>query len=520
MSGLWFILSFLSLRIMAKHCKSPPPSTWRLISCLALLATIISCCSWMGVVLHVGLSNAGHQRLRYTAQTLFNATAAPSLDDKTRQESFDMSLSETLPRERLTAFLPVSDASVGRLGETLDVLLKPGTTLQEIIILCQGGLHANVSGNLVEVLGRHVGVDHPEITVEALGWSGDQDRAFSVIDPTVLRRFVRGRTWALIMDETGLGRLDSETREMLTGSVLDAEVPYGPVGVPLDSRSVQRRWASRLFPPFVFPMGLLSDVLKGHLNWEDFWAQIALCNSQNASGLLVGRPPVERAPSLDSPDFPNPTSQEARRIMFDILLSAKADVLDLSPLLCALLGRGHTLRVLVVDTALRFSLNPIKRRSRLFTSIAGCRYVEFFTVNQYMRRTEILKMIANQGGEDGRGKIEEGGKSRRADVLLAVKEREFAGYLVEMLKGMESVLVEVPKADLRFCDWMAALELEEWKSECVLISIIEVMLMNPQIGMFLGSRSVSLQETDPIHSPASSTRSVLHYISATRSICG
>jgi hypothetical protein len=105
----------------------------------------------------------------------------------------------------------------------------------------------------------------------------------------------------------------------------------------------------------------------------------------------------------------------------------------------------------VVDTNLQFTFNGIKRKTRLITG-EGCSF-DLFTINQYMRRKEILRSI----GDDGNYAL-------ASHVVITLKSHNFAGSLIDTFRFGDNVLVEVPQQDLAYCDWMASLTLQQWKS--------------------------------------------------------
>lgn len=363
----------------------------------------------------------------------------------------------------LTGILPVSSGSLGALEQTLEPLLDPrAIALRDIILLSPSRLRSRISKVLLRVLAKHVGHDHPEISIKT--WdslaNGDPE------SPSVLRVLHPvASSWALVMDCNGLQQLDEETRGRLVGDIVDWRLPYGPKGTPLnlsDFPSVGTRpWthisrlrpvlASQLKPPFVLPLDLLSSKPLPQ-TWKGLSEQIALCNAWNASGLLLG-PYILSADSLPAAAaVVEPVADEEDILRFDILLSDSNEVQDLSPLLCGLLSRGHSIRILVIDTSLKFSFKPIKRKTRLVTGIPECD-LQFFTINQYMRRRQLLKTVGEEYSHD-----------QASHVVITLKSHSFADFLIESFWLDGNVLIELPRDDLPFCDWMASLSLQEWHS--------------------------------------------------------
>ncbi|KAF5336091.1 hypothetical protein D9611_006217 [Ephemerocybe angulata] len=395
-------------------------------------------------------------------------------------------LSEPRPllnQRLLSALLPVTKESIEQLDIILSPLLEPGTAIRGVNLLSPEPLRLAVTATLQRVLKSLVGADHPEISVKAFGSTEDGNPSLSMF--RLMDR--RSVSWALVLDHFGLQGLDKTTRSILMGGILDWRTPYGPNGTPTNSSldlppSDIGDWihvsrskpllASHLYPPFVLPLDLLSPnggPTPG--TWTALFKQIALCNSWNASGILVGNPSLRKPdPAVTVPTFrlgissnndttthqatftpPNPILASTK-LKFDILLSDKKDVKQASPLLCGLLSRGHTMRVLVVDTNLKSTFTAIKRKSRLVTGNGGCT-IDFFTVNQYMRRKDILRSIGNEAIY-----------TQASDVVITLKGHQFANFLTENFKSAGSILIELPKDELGYCDWMASLTLDEWQS--------------------------------------------------------
>lgn len=465
-------------------------NAWKSLVWIVFLAAIVYWGSWRGLVPHSASVTSA------TARSSLNFSTEAFLDprlstlgvlrgeltgydtDNDRQmapngdqlDANDLILRpKLLPNQKmLTGILPVSSASLAVLEHTLDPLLDPtAIALRDIILLSPAHLRSRVSEVLLRVLAKHVGQDHPEISIKT--WdilaNGDPE------SPSVLRVLNHATSsWALVMDYGGLQQLDEETRTRLVGEIVDWRLPYGPKGSPLDSSDFPsvgtRQWthisrlrpvlASRLEPPFVLPLDLLSSKPLPQ-TWRGLSEQIALCNAWNASGLLLG-PQILSAggsdalPGATTEAVVGPTTDEVNILRFDILLSGSQEVQDLSPLLCGLLSRGHTIRILVIDTSLKFSFNPIKRKTRLVTGIHGCD-LQFFTINQYMRRRQLLKTVGEDTSDD-----------QASHVVITLKSHSFADFLIESFWLDGNILIELPRDDLPFCDWMASLSLQEWHS--------------------------------------------------------
>ncbi|RXW16621.1 hypothetical protein EST38_g9232 [Candolleomyces aberdarensis] len=440
---------------------------WKHLSCFILFTLVLSWRQWRGLV----LQTASHATLKRPT-----FSAAGDIAENGRQ----MSLHEhphpaLLSNQRLTAVLPVSNVSIHQIADILAPLLDPGTAVREVILLAPASLHRILSDKLRQELTKHEGQDHPEIGVKT--WDDD-------ISPSVFR-LLRASPWTLVMRHDGLLGVDKQTRSILVGEIIDWSLPYGPRGIPLPPNGThpanivdwvhlprsQPDLALYIEPPFVIRLDTLSNLNPLPSTWKHFSEQIALCNPWNASGLLVGRhgpPEISPSPLSLATNVPQASSIQTnvsrnvpattppavlphQRLRFDVLLSEKQDVQNLAPFLCGLLSRGHTIRVLVVDTNLQFSFNPIKRKTRLVME-GGCS-VDFFTINQYMRRREIFRSI----GDDGNYGL-------ASHVVITLKSHNFAGFLLDTFRFADNIIVEVPQQDLAYCDWMASLTLQQWKN--------------------------------------------------------
>lgn len=436
----------------------------------------------------------------------------------------------------LTAILPVSTDSVEHLQETLTPLFAPKTVLKEILLITSGDLRPKVSANLLRILQEHAGEEHPEVSIKVHDVSST-----SAVSPSVLRLLNRSDDgWVLIMDDTGLRGLDRTTRSMILDSIVDWRLPYGPDGELLAtssdlSFSLGEGWthhspskplfSSRLNPPFVLPLDVVAASGGIPHSWEALSKQIAQYNSWNASGIIMGQrfprqpspmfavavedtlgqAPLNVTSRLDPPTIVA-SSRAVRVLKFDIVVSSRRDVQNLSSFLCTITPRGHLVRIVVVDETLKFSLNPIKRKTRLVTNYDGC-LLDFFTVNQYMRWKEVLSIFEDDAAYNG-----------LSDVAITLKGHNFGGFLMSDFGHFNDVIIEVPRENLPFCDWMALLTLQQWKSTHILIQLSPQADIRPQIGILRRSSSVSSHEIGLNHSQGSFDHWRLHPSLAIRSI--
>ncbi|KAJ2919481.1 hypothetical protein MD484_g926, partial [Candolleomyces efflorescens] len=438
---------------MAK--PSVDASFWRHLSCFILFTLVLSWRHWKALV----PPTASYGMLKRPTFSL-----AGDIAENGRQ----MSLGEhehlhpaLLSNQRLTGVLPVSNVSIHQIADILTPLLDPGTGIREVVLLTPARLHRILSDKLRQALMKHEGQDHPEITVKT--WHDDiSPNVFHLLDP-------HASPWALVMSHDGLLALDKHTRSILVGDITDWGLPYGPRGTPLRPNAThpgnildwvhlprsQPELASYLEPPFVIRLDTLSNLDPLPSTWKHLSEQIALCNSWNASGLLVGRhgpPPLPTSIQTKNATVAAPLAAvpPQQRLRFDVLLSEKKDVQQLAPLLCGLLSRDHVIRVLVIDTNLQFTFSGIKRKTRLV--FEACSF-DFFTINQYMRRKEILRSIEDNGSD-----------ALPSHVVITLRSHNFAAFLLDTFRFGDNVLVEVPQQDLAYCDWMASLTLEQWKN--------------------------------------------------------
>ncbi|KAJ7695182.1 hypothetical protein B0H17DRAFT_1198872 [Mycena rosella] len=351
-------------------------------------------------------------------------------------------------RGSLTAILPVTQASLLALPDTLSPFLGPSSCVSKVLVVCPESLLLRSRAAVRQVFrSAPENVNHPDVSLHP--WGGDGS-------PTVVALQVAAHAstkWLLILDDTGLNGLSDRTRDMLLCPVA-VELPTGPrgvVGAPGNRScappSPEALPALYLLPPFTLPSTLIQNV---HEDWFNFGRSISQARKDRLGGVIrgYGDPDANwrnsvcpnRLSTTTSPrggtKIPTPFVGDRSGGLFIFLLPNIDDLHLALQLLCRLYETGHSIKILLYANS--------RPASGVWETSSSCPLQYDAIVDQ---RTEL-------GIHDWLGRME-----REPDIIFAVSE-----LATRSVTNEHSIVVRIPPEDLRHAHWMGSLSLTEWKN--------------------------------------------------------
>ncbi|KAG5654365.1 hypothetical protein H0H81_003823 [Sphagnurus paluster] len=370
----------------------------------------------------------------------------------------------TIPEDTLTAILPVTQASIYSLEESLIPLLAP-SRLREIVILCPRSITAHTRSILRKLVASEPSAPDISLQVPDMGPTGVLHAATQV-----------STEWVLLLDEEGLADESHQSRETLLNPP-PTSLPYGPRGVRISvdntttnlARTKDVQPASYLLPPFVMPTYLaLPQPAKNHV-WAALGQHVAL-GANTTGGLETGgivfasttpEPTVLEEAFFDSDSsfFEEELRKDDYKSGYDsaplfsrdsglfvILLPRLEDLWNLSSLACALQNKRHRVKAFIYDEDQDY-------RKVGHLSLKHCALKYAFLSSNTMCSLEL-------------GRDQAGLARLQADVILALHEEQNGAMITEApgidLKGAS--IVQLSRSNLHHSVWMSSLSLQEWKN--------------------------------------------------------
>ncbi|KAI0642170.1 hypothetical protein C8Q79DRAFT_917436 [Trametes meyenii] len=399
-----------------------------------------------------------------TVQLSFANVTRPALD--ANPLSLHNHHAQILDSPSLAAIFPVTAAALPDLDGILRTLLQHGnnSSLTEVILITPRQHFVKTRHAVQHMISDEAEID-VEISIEPWPLRGSQDIA-------VIEAARRCSTdWVLLLDERGLKDISLGAKAtLLLSDRLSTAFPVGPRGVNyyLDgitcvSSSATPREAAYLVPPMVFPTRLFPPALES-LAGADTWATlgdyVSRSTSKLSGGLVIGssddfapewcyryapiglngarmfiHPALEPAENI--PDIQAPGVDQHASIGTFLFVSSTSDLPYVSPVICGLLRRGHHV-TLMVQEAEHVQL------------VSECDLpIGIFTSDKKQLNDPSVHL------------------SEEPDVIISTS---FEGVLSPpqllsiVARYPVATHVSLPQEDLRYIDWMLALDLEEWQN--------------------------------------------------------
>ncbi|KAL1941175.1 hypothetical protein VTO73DRAFT_7387 [Trametes versicolor] len=373
---------------------------------------------------------------------------------------------------RLAAVLPITPDTLSDLGANLRTLLQQPGALSEIVLVTPPQYHAKTRHTLQVSLSDE---DDADVEISITPWSSSIGQELATLQAA--QRL--STDWVLLLDEGGLTGHGSKTHDTLLLRTKPAAVsPLGSRGIDyyLDgvtciTPSHTPRKAAHLVPPMILPTAFLPptiDSTPGTDHWAALGDYVSRSQRELSGGLVLGssddssvdwcsryapkaldgsRLPIHILP--DSPEkLPQnlPAVQEVPEMNDThpgsvLVVVSTVDLTYISPIACGLLHKGHHVDLFVTDG------------SATVLSV-GCQ----------------LPVLAFPAAVMGDGMSLQGTLTaavvQNLDVVISVREiqvqSQFSAFLADHRPFVTHVCV--PREDLPYTDWMALMDLEEWKN--------------------------------------------------------
>lgn len=372
----------------------------------------------------------------------------------------------------LTVILPVTSASIMELDSHLHSLLRSSRLLVEVLLVSPRRYHPQIRKSLRTILSR---TDDFDLELSVLQWLDGIGEGEAVI----MAAQHATTDWVLLADADGFKHLDATTRDyLLLNNPPRTLFPIGPRGVVLDSSgstcvvaSSLPQLASYLVPPLLLPTSLLPDTLDikyAREPWIALGKHVSGITPDLSGGTVLGSsdgfshwclpqehegsPSVSPGPLMDATQL----GLDAPQYIFQggptpelgsfLVVVYESDLHHIVSVACSNARQGHTVKVVVLrddDGAMPSATVDLE---------------------------ECLSLVSVHPIPSG----QLGGESsqllpRAVDVLISAVEDDVIALFFAQVHpaAVDSALVDIriPRDDLPYCDWMAAIELSEWKSE-------------------------------------------------------
>lgn len=399
-----------------------------------------------------------------------------------------------VPPHSLTAILPVVPRSLNRLPETLLPFLKPSEFIREIVIVCPESIATRVRQILQRTVVSIGITDHPDISLHP--WVGHLDPAIGVL------RAISGVStiWVLLMDDQGLLKVADSMRSLLLHPP-QFPVPFGPSGMLRSTSNPasnvthhlgRARIAMYLKPPFVMPASLGIFSANMQHNGNDPWANLGFQVSKHQLDAIGGI--IVSDEDFDSPAYFAVNHKLAAaiesRVSWNIKDYTPSDSWTLASFssLESSERRGTFVFFFLVLDDLRNAAHLICRMQTKDQNI-----IRIFVYGEYvqskakanwvtgrleMERCILTYQVLVTGVTLSFSRVGSDILSRwfdtfddSPDVVLVPKEFDpLVGYLLSNHQDLllwDATLIQIPRLDLKYTEWMSSLTLIEWKSVAI-----------------------------------------------------
>ena len=394
-----------------------------------------------------------------------------------------------IPPQSLTAILPVVPGSLNRIPETLLPFLRPSKFIREIIIVCPESIATRVRQILRKTVVSIRTMDHPDISLHP--WVGHLDPAIGVL------RAISGvsTVWVLLMDDQGLLKVVDSMRSLLLNPP-QFPVPFGPTGVlrsnlpsNVTHHLERARLAVYLRPPFVMPASLgifPANILHNGIDpWANLGLQVSKYQPDYIGGIIVSDE------DSDNPSYFAVNHKLAAAFESSVSWDIKNDLsLDSWPLasfssLEISERRGTFVFFFLVLDDLRNAAHLICRMQtkdqnniRIFVYgeyVQSNAKADWVTGRLEMERCILTYEVLVTGVTLSFSRVGSDILSRwfdtfydSPDVIVVRKELDpLVGYLLSNHQDLllwDATLIQIPRLDLKYTEWMSSLTLIEWKS--------------------------------------------------------
>jgi hypothetical protein len=355
----------------------------------------------------------------------------------------------------VTAILPVTLDSLQSLPQQLGTLLQQRLHLHEILLLCQPEHQAQTRKVLFSILSEEADDHQAEISI--FNWSSHLQEGAALIHAA--QRIDISPDRILLLGTDSLESYGSGTLAMLTGRFA-TPLPVGPRGFNIHdgdisclSANSSPNVASFVVPPFsvapflIPPHDLSLDSVYDI--WFSLGEHISRARHEGVGGIVID---FDKNSSWCSSDQ-NDSSNSQRRIsptpeveaahtsgIFVVILPSLDDLSLFASLVCRLWSSGHDVRILLTDP----NISAGVKLSSLIPQQSSCApgVESLHSINSPAELDAWLETL-----------------SVVPDVILTIPS-----IFLSYKDSPSYTIINIPREDLAYCDWMSTLSLEAWKS--------------------------------------------------------
>lgn len=442
-----------------------------------------------------------------THPAVFVSADNPQVDDSGPLYMLELGSAKTISNSSITVALPVTEKSAQTLELTIIGLLEYQSTIQEVVMLCPELLLSTARSSIRNTIASYGESLLPLLTLLPC------PHATCSADALIGTAFHVSSDWTLFLEDSGLRQVNRAALSLL----LNPPAVTFPLGVkgfafPTSETHSQtcltplasHRPADFLVPPLVLPGFTLSDVYALPDLTIDSWSALGRWVSEERpdmiGGVIINRDlaavdcfesnletqDTSNRQRLSAPidDYhPEPPSSIASNRKshghFGVFFPSRDDLAAFSQSACGLVAGGHHLDILLYSEADHDQASISTDTCTLHFHSTSSATTAVLIVSSWLSQSSgPFDVIISLTAED----------KFTASLLLSVRDSKHGACTV----------VQLPREDLIYSDWMGALSLTEWKSMLfqfvydATLTLIDWNIPSVQISIITNNRPHSL----------------------------
>ena len=474
-------------------------------------------------ILFIQKRNASHSPDPFSAKryfpgwkidpAVFISADNQQVDDSGPLYMLELGSARTISNSSITVALPVTEKSVQTLQLTIIGLLEYQSTIQEVVMLCPELLLSTARSSI-----RNTIASYGESLPTLLTLLPCPHHATCSADALIGTAFHVSTDWTLFLEDSGLRQVNRAALSLLLNPPA-VTFPLGVKGFALPTSETHNqtcltplashRPADFLVPPLVLPGFTLSDVYSLPDLTIDSWPALGRWVSEERpdmiGGVIINRdlavvdcsesnlktqdtsdrqrlsiPIDDYHPRFFGPEPPSSiTSNRKSHGHFGVFFPSRDDLAAFSQSACGLVAGGHRLDILLYSETDHDQASISTDRCTLhFHSTSSATTAVIIASSWLSQPSGPFDVIISLTAED----------KFTASLLLSVRDSEHGACTV----------VQLPREDLIYSDWMGALSLTEWKSILsqfvydTTLTLIDWNIPSVQISIITNNRPHSL----------------------------
>ena len=473
-------------------------------------------------ILFMQKSNATHSPDPFSAKryfpgwkihpAVFASSDNPQVDDSGPLYMLELGSAKTISNSSITVALPVTEKSAQTLELTIIGLLEYQSTIQEVVMLCPELLLPAARSSIRSTIASY------DESLPTLLTLLPCPHATCSADALIGTAFHVSTDWTLFLEDSGLRQVNRAALSLLLNPPA-VTFPLGVKGFALPTSEAHNqtcltplafhRPADFLVPPLVLPGFTLSDVYALPDLTIDSWSALGRWVSEERpdmiGGVIINRdlaavdcsesnsetqdtsirqrlstPIDDYHPRILDPEPPSSiASNRKSHGHFGVFFPSRDDLAAFSQSACGLVDGGHHLDILLYSEADHDQASISTDTCTLrFHSTSSATTAVLIVSSWLSQSSGPFDVIISLRAED----------RFTASLLLSVRDSGHGACTV----------VQLPREDLIYSDWMGALSLTEWKSILfqfvydATLTLIDWNIPSVQISIITNNRPHSL----------------------------